>query len=572
MNSTAVAAILIVCAIILIVTTSIANAYKSKRAMRSRIIASWGKEAAGTYKSDDLSSIPSYFLNRCLQRLSAFTIDDITWRDLDMDEVFTRLNNTESTPGEETLYRLLREPCFESELLQAREKLIACFQNQPENRLRVQMILARLGKKRLLDVTGYLFSSQAPQPWRSLSYKLLAATALLVPLLLLVDPGLGALAIALSFLTNMLVHYNARSKIGADLEALNYIVRLVRCARALAGLNIESLEEPFGRLRSCHKKLCAIEKKGFYSSFSTTGALADLAVEYIKIILLKELIDYEYQCKAVYEFRRELIEVYDIIGLIDSLIAVASYRKYVASYSEPLLAPSSMDRPRFLEFEDIYHPLINKPVLNSLATDQSVLVTGSNASGKSTLLKTIAVNAIFAQSIHTCLARKYSSSFFAVFTSMALKDSVRDGESYFIAEIKSIKRILSYLNERVPCLCFIDEVLRGTNTVERIAASSQVLLHLAGSFCICMAATHDIELTFILEGIYRNVHFQERIVDDGIVFDYRLYDGRATSRNAIKLLRLMGYDEAIVNEAEDRANQFISRSSWKEISGSRGQA
>jgi DNA mismatch repair ATPase MutS len=150
---------------------------------------------------------------------------------------------------------------------------------------------------------------------------------------------------------------------------------------------------------------------------------------------------------------------------------------------------------------------------------------------------------------------------------MALRDSLRNGESYFIAEIKSIKRILDYLNEKVPCLCLIDEVLRGTNTVERIAASSQVLLHLAKHKCMCMAATHDVELTHILEKYFQNVHFQERIADNSIVFDYKLYEGRASSRNAIKLLRLMGYDDAIVTEAERRANDFMNRGTWKEISG-----
>jgi DNA mismatch repair ATPase MutS len=160
------------------------------------------------------------------------------------------------------------------------------------------------------------------------------------------------------------------------------------------------------------------------------------------------------------------------------------------------------------------------------------------------------------------LAKKYASCFFAVFSSMALKDRVQDGESYFVVEIKSIGRILSFLNDDIPCLCCIDEVLRGTNTVERIAASSQVLLHLAERRCICVAATHDIELTYILEPTYRNLHFQEKIADGGIEFEYRLHEGRATSRNAIKLLRLMGYDETIVAEAENRAARYLADGSW----------
>jgi DNA mismatch repair ATPase MutS len=108
----------------------------------------------------------------------------------------------------------------------------------------------------------------------------------------------------------------------------------------------------------------------------------------------------------------------------------------------------------------------------------------------------------------------------------------------------------------------IDEVLRGTNTMERIAASSQVLLQISRKNCLCIAASHDIELTYILQENYRNVHFQEAVADDGIVFNYKLYEGRASSRNAIKLLGLMGYGREIVEEAEKRADRFAKHGRW----------
>jgi DNA mismatch repair ATPase MutS len=257
--------------------------------------------------------------------------------------------------------------------------------------------------------------------------------------------------------------------------------------------------------------------------------------------------------------------LYGAVGLLDSLISIASFRESVPFFCEPDLQERKQDSVRRLEFEEIYHPLIHNPVLNSIAIDRSVLVTGSNASGKSTFLKTVAINAILAQTFYTCFARKYSAPLFAVMTSMALRDNMRNGESYFIAEIKSIKRILDYLNNGTPCLCLIDEVLRGTNTIERIAASSEVLFRLAQHNCICIAASHDLELTFILENHYRNMHFQEAISNDGIVFDYKLRDGRAMSRNAIKLLQLLGYSAAIVNQAKSRADNFVSRGNWMGI-------
>jgi DNA mismatch repair ATPase MutS len=89
-----------------------------------------------------------------------------------------------------------------------------------------------------------------------------------------------------------------------------------------------------------------------------------------------------------------------------------------------------------------------------------------------------------------------------------------------------------------------------------------VLLQLAGKNSICIAATHDIELTYILEQCYRNVHFQETIAENGVVFDYKLQEGRSTSRNAIKLLQLIGYSSGIVAEAEKRADQFLKQGRW----------
>lgn len=132
-----------------------------------------------------------------------------------------------------------------------------------------------------------------------------------------------------------------------------------------------------------------------------------------------------------------------------------------------------------------------------------------------------------------------------------------------MVEIKAIKRILDLCKEEgAPVLCFVDEVLRGTNTVERIAASSQILLSLSGNNCMCFAATHDIELTHLLEEIYRNYHFTEEIQKDDISFTYKIIEGRAASRNAIRLLGIMGYDSSIIQKAEKMAADFSAAGVW----------
>ena len=109
---------------------------------------------------------------------------------------------------------------------------------------------------------------------------------------------------------------------------------------------------------------------------------------------------------------------------------------------------------------------------------------------------------------------------------------------------------------------FVDEVLRGTNTVERIAASTQILKSLTGGKVLSFAATHDIELTHLLEEYYNNYHFEEEISEHDVVLNYQLKKGRATTRNAIKLLGVMGYDERIIREAERMAEDFLKKGAW----------
>lgn len=556
MDSAAITVIVITAAMVFFAASAFADTRKARKAIRNRIRQSWGKAPEAEYKQEDLASIARYFYGRRNAACAQFVIDDITWSDLELDEVFIRLNDAATTPGEETLYRLLREPEFDLAELKARQDALDYFQRNQAERVEIQSILARLGKRRHIHVTECFFQSGPPQACKSGLYRILSAVALLAPMVLLFHGGLGVFVIALSFLTNSIVHYKTRFQIAAELDALGYIVRLVQCAGRIIEADPAGLGEYLSRLTVQYKSLRIIGKRGAYLSFAQTGSLADLACEYFKIILLRELIDYEHLRKLTHERREELAGLYDIVGLIDSLISIASYRQSLRFFCVPKLEENNPEAGKQLQFEEICHPLVKNPVPNSLRLDGCMLVTGSNASGKSTLLKAVAINAIFAQSICTCLAREYSSPMYAVFTSMALRDSTRDGESYFIAEIKSIKRILDYLNDDVPALCLIDEVLRGTNTIERIAASSQVLLHLAKRNCLCIAATHDIELTYILQQSYRNVHFQETITSDGVVFDYKALTGRATSRNAIKLLQMLGYEAAIVEEAEKLAGVF----------------
>lgn len=294
--------------------------------------------------------------------------------------------------------------------------------------------------------------------------------------------------------------------------------------------------------------------------FTTSDALA--FNEVLSLFFLREVRTFERINKTLYKNINELKKLYDYVGEIDSLIAVASFRIAINEYCTPSF---NLNGNKEINFKDIYHPLINEPVKNSLDVNKSLLITGSNASGKSTFLRTLAINVLFAQTIYTVFAKKYISSFMKLYTSMALKDNIINNESYYMVEIKSLKRILDNINENIPVLCFVDEILRGTNTIERISASSEILNHLSQENCLCVAATHDIELTYILKNSFLNCHFQEKVKDNNIIFDYKLYKGRSSTRNAIKILSIIGYDEGIIEKAEKRANFFEVNNYWQEI-------
>jgi DNA mismatch repair ATPase MutS len=117
----------------------------------------------------------------------------------------------------------------------------------------------------------------------------------------------------------------------------------------------------------------------------------------------------------------------------------------------------------------------------------------------------------------------------------------------------------------IPVICFVDEVLRGTNTLERVAASAQILDNLGKQNTLCFAATHDIELTNILKKTYDCYHFEENVIDDDVVFDYKLKEGPSNTRNAIKLLSVIGYDRNIIKKAEDMTVKFIDNGVWDVI-------
>jgi DNA mismatch repair ATPase MutS len=176
-----------------------------------------------------------------------------------------------------------------------------------------------------------------------------------------------------------------------------------------------------------------------------------------------------------------------------------------------------------------------------------LVVTGSNMSGKSTLLRAIGLNAVLARAGAPVCARSLSLPPLTVATCMRVEDSLADGTSLFMAELERLKRVVEAAAGEEPALILLDEILHGTNTAERQIAARTVLRTLATSRAIGAISTHDLELVDPpdLRDLSVPVHFTEEVsrAPDGaptIHFDYRLRPGLATSTNALTLLEVVG--------------------------------
>ena len=522
----------------------------------------WGTIPDREYTQEELESI-SHYAKR--NEGEQFMIDDITWNDLQMDEIFIRMNNTLSSCGEDVLYQILRQPQMDRETLEERERLITYFQTHEEERIQVLTRVKEVKKIWKMSIADYIDALKDVDRRGRGKYPLLAGLSAAAIVATLIRPIPCMFLLLLMLCVSAVVHTRDSKKIEPYLNCFVCILRLLRAADQFEKLDNPEIQTYLDRIRAGRKKMKSFRRGAFLvaSTNSVQDGLEAIIVSYLRIIFQVDFIKFYSMLKHVEGNESTIEDMYQAMGELDALIAVASFRESLPYYSQPEFVEANGREGASLKVEKLYHPLIDDPVANSIQMQRGVLITGSNASGKSTFLKTIAINTILAQTVHTCIAKHYCGSFMKVLTSMALRDNLSGGESYYMVEIRSLKRILEECEKPEPVLCIVDEVLRGTNTIERIAASSQILHSLAKPKVLAMAATHDIELSYVLEKEYDNYHFEEEIQENDVVFDYKLRTGRAMTRNAIRLLAMIGYDPKIIEEAQESAKQFEETGVWK---------
>lgn len=533
------------------------NEKKQLEHFKQRLREQKGKAPDKEYKIERFIRIPGYFE----KHQKGFQIDDITWNDLGMDDVFQRINYSVSSTGDEVLYHMLRTPCLEKEKLEHFEEMVTFFSEHEAELIKYQCSMRKLGSTGKYSLYDYLYYLERLE--RHDSKKEILSNLLLVGLIIFTyfNLSMGIAAILVWSVYQLQGYFKVKNSFEPYLTSLAYIMRMIEVGREVSTELPKVCEKERGEILEAAKKLKKAKKGSnwVFGSLYKTGSPTDVVFDYVRMFFHVDLIYFNHMLDELMLHKEEVDEMITAMGTVEAAGSVALYR---ASLDNGWCRPEFRDGELFIE--NGYHPLLSNPVKNTIQTGKNVLLTGSNASGKSTFLKTTALASLLAQTINTVTADKYVAPFYHLYSSMSLRDDLDSGDSYYIVEIKSIKRILDSMEKcDGKILCFVDEVLRGTNTVERIAASTQILLSMSGEKIQCFAATHDIELTGLLEDCYENYHFEEEIKDGDVLFNYRLQSGKATTRNAIKLLEIMGYEPEIIEKARTQADVFLKQGVWK---------
>ena len=504
-----------------------------------------------------------------------FEIDNITWNDLSLEDIFSRLNSCITSAGEDFLYYRLRHPFIaDTEEFRKQKSLFSEIKNINEKD-KITNCLEYLGKIKKYSYLDEIEKCNEESKESNLKHIIMGILVIVFFALIFVIPGPAIVAFFIMIGVSVSNYFKTKNVIAGKLTVFNYTIRMIKTAAKLGSAQIctssdATLQNVCETLDKLAKEFAPFVRGTFVISEGarTTSNPFSIILDYVRMIFHIDIIKYNSMVLFLHKHIDSAKECYKIIGELDVAIVINSFccgDDFKGLNNSNICECELYEGENELAITDGYHPMLDEPVENSVNTKKSILLTGCNASGKSTFLKMTALNAVFAQSFGFAFAKDYRAPYYRIYTSMSLNDSISNGESYYMAEIKSLKRITDAAKEtsnKASVFCVVDEMLRGTNTIERIAASTEILKNFDKMGALCFAATHDIELAEMLESIYCNKHFEENIEGNDVSFSFKIIDGPAKTRNAIRLLSMLGYDDSIIENATHRADVFVSEGKW----------
>jgi len=508
----------------------------------------WGHEII---RDRNMDLIAMYHI---LRPAEGTCIDDQTWHDLAMDEVFAKIDRTSGVPGRQVLYHQMRTLLEDDRALADRARQYACLRSDVLSRERLQTLLARLDGKGGYWLAPLLLNPLPEKP--AFAWLLFLSSILSVATLLLL--GLTLSPAFLFFLlglmvVNLVINETYGRRITPYLPGFAQLKKLLQVCQALAETSSAQDLPPIAKLREALPFISQVRRRLRWVLLDQADLpdAALMGLGWLNLFFLFEVVFFLHTLPLLRRYQASLAALLETVGSLDAALSVASYLEELPISTVPLL----IDQPR-IEVRGLYHPLLVSPVGNGLTLEgRSALITGSNMAGKTTFIRTVGINIILAQTIHICLAEEAILPKAVVRSSIRREDRLQEGQSYYFVELQRLREFIELASAGRLQLFLIDEIFRGTNTLERIAASAAVLRHL-GRSNLALVTTHDLELHGLLEDQFDMHHFSEQVVDGHCCFDYCIHPGPARTRNAIKLLASNGYPEAVTREASALADQL----------------
>lgn len=243
---------------------------------------------------------------------------------------------------------------------------------------------------------------------------------------------------------------------------------------------------------------------------------------------------------------KKLLQWFDALGAFEAISSLSTLHFNHPDWCFPELNKEHF----FIEGEVVGHPLINanKRVNNPVEINDKgivMLVTGSNMAGKSTYLRSIGINVVLTMAGSVCCAKKFSVSPVQLITSMRIADNLEESTSTFYAELKKLKTVIDKVNQHEKVFILLDEILRGTNSLDRHTGAVALTKQLIKQDAAAIIATHDVELANLKEsypGNIINYHFDVQVQHEELFFDYQLKEGICSSLNASILMKKIGIE------------------------------
>ena len=486
-------------------------------------------------------------------------VDARTWDDLELERVLASIDHTETMLGAQRLYHRVREgrPWNDSPLLEAVADRCT---HDAATRDALGELLASAGRGLGRGFWPLVEPGAIRLRWWYAAFPVIAIGMLVsLGVALFVDPR-AVLVVALLAVLSMAGRAAATWQVPWLLTPLRQLCLLLAVAERLLTLAVLPAAEQ-ARLQSRLAPLRSLRvvSRIFGAQASGAGAMQEVAAsawEYLNLFLLLDANALLVTGRRLQRHAAELVEVAELVGDVDLARAVASVRAEPRAWCRP-----QFDAEGAPGASGVWHPLVAEPVANDvpLAVGGGLVITGANMSGKSTYLRSAGVAAVLAVALDLCPATRWSGRALRVRSLIGRADDLASGRSYYMVEAEGVVGLLHDAMAAPPTLYLLDELLRGTNTVERIAAGEAVVRTLlapggAPSRHTVFVATHDGELTELLGDVLAPCHFRETVDASGLHFEYVRHAGAARSRTAIALLAACGAPDAVVRAAARRAD------------------